>query len=75
MQVCKLIYIIAVYCSRYFTKSTKDWPKHGNVILKEVMKLIEKGHSTCYSLEQLHVCLFNVFLFWYLRIELEKLEV
>ena len=75
MQVCELICVIAVDSRWYFTKSAKDWPKYSDVDLKEGMKLIEKGHATLYSFEQLYVCLLNVFLFLNLRIELEKLKV
>ena len=75
MQVCELTLIIAVNRGRWFTKSAKDGAKHCDVFYKEGMKLIEKGHTSCYSFDQLQVGLLNVFLFFNLRIELEKLKV
>ena len=75
MQVCKLALIISVNRGRWFTNSTEHGAKHCNILYKESMKLIEKGHTACYSFDELHVGLFNVFLFFNLRVELEKLKV
>ena len=75
MQVSKLILIIAVNRCRGFTKSTKDGAEHCKVFLEEGVELIEKGHTALNSDHKLCVRLFNVFLFFDLRIELEELKV
>ena len=75
MQVCKLALIIAVNRGRWFTKSAKDGAKHCNIFYKEGMQLIKKGDTTRHSFDQLQVSFLNIFLFFNLRIELEKLKV